>query len=449
MEIRIVPDFIEVRMKPDLSSYESVRRYLYGLKYHGAKYGIERMHLLADELNHPENAYPVIHVAGTNGKGSVCAMLEEIYRSTGLKTGLYTSPHLVRQGERIQVNRRVLDEDEIVQMTRELQAYADRIAERDPDAHPSFFEFMTAMAFLKFKAEQVDLAVIETGLGGRLDATNVVREPLVSVITSISLDHIEILGNRIEKIAEEKSGIIKPGSPVVIGNVPEAAESVIRRIARERGCAVYSVKERYPAGPAALPETNLSGAFQRWNAGVATLVTEVLNERIPVDAAVRRRALQSVNWPGRWQEVDIDGKHLILDATHNPEGCRALVENLDTLLNRIGGKPDILVGTLGPFRSGILMPTVAQYARNLHLFEVAQPRTASFELLEQFIPPFFTGEVFRRSVVDVFPAPGICRIGEPGETLVITGSIYLIGEIAERLFHAAPVTDSELQDPIR
>src|SRR5580698_1635411 len=211
-----------------LAGYAAVQDYLFGLKAGGVKFGVDRMRLLAARIGHPEKAVPCIHVAGTNGKGSVSAMLEAILRAAGHTTGLYTSPHLVRLGERVQVNRTILSEDEITAFVRELQPVADRIGAEGGDGdRPTFFEFMTAMAFLQFARRRCDFSVIEVGLGGRLDATNIV-EPAVAVITSIGFDHMEMLGDTIELIAAEKAGIIKAGKPVVMGRVPAAAEKVIR-----------------------------------------------------------------------------------------------------------------------------------------------------------------------------------------------------------------------------
>lgn len=432
---------------PDLSDYRAVRHYLYGLKHHGAKYGIDRMQLLARELGHPERSFPVIHVAGTNGKGSVCAMLEAMYRANGYKTGMYTSPHLVRQGERIQVNRRLLGEEEIVRYTRELQVHATRLGEIDPDDHPSFFEFMTAMAFLQFQREEVDVGLIETGLGGRLDATNIV-EPEASVITSISLDHVEILGETEEKIAREKAGIVKPGRPVVLGHLSPAAEGVIRAVAAERGSPVAGLRERFGETLKGYPETSLAGSFQRWNAGTALLTAEILQRRLPLDLERARAALLTVDWPGRWQRVPLADRTLILDASHNPEGCRMLEENLGQLFRTTGRKPVILAGTLGEFRAQALMPALARHARELVLLVPHQPRACSFDELERWIPDDFAGPVRRALVKEVFPSPGSCLAGEPGDVLVATGSIYLLGEIADQLFHQVPVGDGFLQDAV-
>src|SRR3954471_17675713 len=175
------------------AEYAAVAEYLFAQKAHGAKFGVDRMAALAAALDHPERAVACIHVAGTNGKGSVSAMLDAILHAAGWRTGLFTSPHLVHLGERVQVDRRKLTEAEIVAFMAELRPIADQLGARDPDDRPSFFEYMSAMAFLQFARQRCDISVIEVGLGGRLDATNIVT-PEVGVITSIAMDHSEILG---------------------------------------------------------------------------------------------------------------------------------------------------------------------------------------------------------------------------------------------------------------
>ncbi|MFM7751803.1 MAG: bifunctional folylpolyglutamate synthase/dihydrofolate synthase, partial [Opitutaceae bacterium] len=213
-------------------AYQAAVDRLCALKPVGRAFGIDRMRALVAEIGHPERAFPCVHVAGTNGKGSVSAMVEAIFHAAGWRTGLYTSPHLVHLGERVQVDRVRLTEDEIVRYISEIEG-AGATPGTDPELTPTFFEYLTAMAFLQFARRKCGVAVIEVGLGGRLDATNVVT-PEVSVITSIAMDHCEVLGDTLEKIAAEKAGIIKPGRPVVLGRVPPAAERVIRAIAAER-----------------------------------------------------------------------------------------------------------------------------------------------------------------------------------------------------------------------
>ncbi|HEX9781676.1 MAG TPA: folylpolyglutamate synthase/dihydrofolate synthase family protein [Opitutaceae bacterium] len=431
---------------PFLRDYAAVRNYLYGLKHHGAKFGIDRMRLLSERLGNPHAHFPVVHVAGTNGKGSVAAMVESVLRRGGFKTGLYTSPHLLHQGERVQVDRINLTEAEIVAYVRELQPLASELGARDPDDHPSFFEFMTAMAFVHFMRHHVDIAIIEVGLGGRLDATNVV-EPEVSVIASISLDHTEILGTTLGSIATEKSGVIKPGRPVVIGRLQPEAESVIRKAAVDRGCPVDSLVEVFGDGLGRLPLTNLEGSFQRANAGVAKLVLRRLPPRFAVSEETIRRGLQEVNWPGRWQRLAIGGREFVFDAAHNPDGAVCLEENISRFVGETGRRPHVVLGVLGAARAAAIVPTAARYARSLHLVLVPhQPRASSVEELRVFVPADFTGPVDCSRVDELFPAAGVCTVGRRGEAVVVTGSIYLVGDVMDRLLNEQPLGQGKLQD---
>ncbi|MGJ8652059.1 MAG: bifunctional folylpolyglutamate synthase/dihydrofolate synthase [Opitutaceae bacterium] len=424
-----------------MPNYTETRDYLYGLKNQGSKYGIDRMRLFVKSLGHPERKFPSIHVAGTNGKGSTCAMLEAIYRDNGYRTGFFNSPHLVHQGERVQVNRQILSHADIVTYTEQLRPVAEACGKEDPDNHPSFFEFMVAMAFLRFAEAKVDIALLETGLGGRLDATNVV-DPELSIITSISLDHTDILGDTLGAIAREKAGIIKPGKPVLIGKLPSEAEVVIREIAAERNAPLYSVLDRFP-NEAALPRTNLTGSFQRWNAGLAVYATELLAKRFPVDSI---DALMHIEWAGRWQTIQLQDKTLILDATHNPEGATMLVENLAKLVDQTRQKPIIIAGALGEQRGRSLMEAIAPHARELHLVQANQPRATPTETLESYLPINCDFTVTHTDLATAIPAPQTCTLGKAGDTIVITGSLYLIGEALERLHSESPQELGSLQD---
>jgi len=462
-----------------LSDYVAVKDYLYGLKAGGVKYGIDRMQRLAAALGHPDRSYPVIHVAGTNGKGSVSAMLESIFRAAGWRTGLYTSPHLVRLGERVQVDRQPLTEAEIVAYTNELRPVAEKAAAEAADEHATFFEFMTAMAFLQFQRKQVGVAVIEVGLGGRLDATNVVQ-PEVAVITSIGLDHCAELGGTVEQIAREKAGIIKPGRPVVIGRMPAGAERVIREVAAGRGAPVHSVREFFGEELGNYPRTNLEGDCQRWNAATATLAVRLFSERWSLTSPLRQgfggqagqaenpsglsaiglataegrvppteqhisRGLIHVDWPGRWQRLSVGGRSLILDASHNPEGAVELDKNLARLIAETGRKPVIVAGALGEFRAKALLEVVLRHAAEVRIVTPNQNRATPFAEMLALVPEGLRHLVRRGELAEIFPDPRTCTLSGVGDTVVVTGSIYLLGEVLERL---EPVVASErrLQD---
>ena len=416
---------------PGQIDYTATRDYLYSLRDKGLKYGIDSIRSITSTFGHPEKKFPCIHVAGTNGKGSTCAMIEAIYRANGYRTGLYTSPHLVHEKELIQVGRRPLSEVDIILYIKQLRPIAAAIGADNPSGHPSFFELMTIMAFLHFAESKVDLAILETGLGGRMDATNVV-EPELSIITSISLDHTELLGDTIEEIATEKAGIIKPGKPVLIGKLRKEAESAIRRIAKEKNCTLYSVRERF-SDAGKLPETNLSGSFQRWNAAVATYATEILDKVLPVDSVKTPSILRTVQWPGRWQTLKIDNRTLILDVTHNQEGAEMLKQSLEALIQQNQLKPIIIAGTTGELRARSLMPIIANYARKLYLVTPQQPNATPSQTLERYLPDEVKVPISHTKVEMLFPIPEACTAGEPGDTIIVTGSIYLVGEVFKQL----------------
>ena len=449
----------------DIDTGDSIQ-WLFAQKPRGRLYGIDRMRALAEALGHPERAVPCIHMAGTNGKGSVAAMLESIFRHEGYRVGLYTSPHLVYVGERVQVDRQPLNDGQVAAYLHELRPVAEQLAAQDPDLTPSFFEYMTAMAMLEFVRRECDLAIFEVGLGGRLDATNIVA-PRVSVITSIGLDHCELLGDTIEKIAAEKAGIIKPGVPLVVGRVPSGARTAIAQIAGDRGAPATWVEDEFGAGHASLPVTNLAGDYQRWNAATATLAAQAFQlepRAMPGTTTGMARdsserlaaALQDVRWPGRWECREVGGRTLILDTSHNPEGAETLDANLSALVAATGANPIVVVGVLGAARARPLLEAIARHAAAIHLVRLSDARACSLAELRSLIPAEFKGPVVDDSLGHLFPSSGklweglyapidlveadgrgASPVAESGQkappTIVITGSIYLIGEVMKHL----------------
>lgn len=415
-----------------MTDTETTIRQLFALKTQGANYGIDRMRVLAAALGHPERSVPCVHIAGTNGKGSVAAMVDSILRAAGWRTGLYTSPHLVHVGERVQVDRQPLTDDEVAAFVRELQPVSDRIAAELPDHRPSFFELMTGMAFLQFARKPCDIAIFEVGLGGRLDATNIVT-PQVCAITSIGLDHCEYLGNEIAQIAAEKAGIVKPRVPVVVGRMPREAEKVIRTVAAQVGAPIVSVAERYGESVGEFPSTNLEGEYQRWNAATATLVALALPAKWRITRAAIERGLANVQWSGRWQRVPIGDRTVIIDASHNPEGAQVLDANLARLVAETGRKPVVAVGVLGENRAKPLLEAICRHASEVHLVVPNEPRACDYEALAKLVPSSFSGPVVRDTVGHIFPTPNTCTLGSADVPVVVTGSIYLIGEVLTRI----------------
>jgi dihydrofolate synthase/folylpolyglutamate synthase len=401
---------------------EETLRWLTGLRNLGSRLGVDRMRRLSARLGHPERASPCFHVAGTNGKGSTSAMIEAIQRAHGRRTGLYTSPHLVAIGERIQVDRVPLSDAAVVAWAEKLRPHYEAIRAEDPDDAPTFFELITAAAWMEFAARAVDVAILETGLGGRLDATNVCS-PEVCVITSIGLDHQEYLGPTLAAIAAEKAGILKPGVPCVVGELPPEAEAAIVTRAREIAAPLHFVRDRFAAG---LPETSLVGAHQRRNAGAAWLACE-LALRLPIDDAKARAALRSVEWAGRWQEFRLrDGRRLIVDGSHNEEGVRTVEPLLAALPS-----PTIVLGALGADRARPLVAAAARHAVTLVLVRPDNERACSVDELAALVPPDFKGGVRRATVAELFPTSDGCAVA--GETVVVLGSLYLVGEVLARL----------------
>ena len=395
---------------------DNIISYLYDLRNRGSSFGIERMLKFVQLLGNPQHEFPIIHVAGTNGKGSVCTMLDSIYRSNGYKVGLFTSPHLTELGERIRINGKNISENEIKSWVKKLKPVASKM-EKEGSEHPTFFEFMTAIAFLNFKKNNVDIAIIETGLGGRLDSTNVVL-PKLSIITTISKDHCAILGDTLEEIATEKAGIIKHQVPVLIGSLPVCASGVVEKIAEERDTLVSVIDE---SKHESFPSTNLKGSYQRQNAAIALRASEMLENEITVKKELCIEALKKVRMLGRWQII-YGSPTIILDACHNSDGAACLEENLETLSE----KPEIWVGVIGEDRASDIMNVIQGNAHSIKLFEVNQPRACSLSFLRSLIPSSFKGSVLN---YDLNKAKDELFNQNSNKTILITGSIYLIGDI--------------------
>ena len=291
-------------------TYAEALAWLYGTQRFGIKLGLDNVRRLLRELDVPAPDQRIIHVAGTNGKGSVCAMIDSIGRAAGYRSGLFTSPHLVTYRERIRVNGEMIGQQEVADG---LSALRELI--RDWDPHPTFFEITTALALDHFKKSRCELIVLETGLGGRLDATNALT-PVVSVITPIGYDHEKWLGNTLEAIAGEKAGIIKPRVPVVSARQDPVAEKVIRARAAESDAPLEFV-----AGDGRRWNVALPGKHQNENAALAVAVLASGNVPVTDDAVIR--GLASVEWPARFQRWD---ERIVIDGAHNPAGAEVLAE---------------------------------------------------------------------------------------------------------------------------
>jgi dihydrofolate synthase/folylpolyglutamate synthase len=403
-------------------TYPETIEFLYGLRLFGAKFGLENTFKLAALAGNPQAKLRFIHVAGTNGKGSTCAMLESIYRAAGLRVGLFTSPHLVLFRERIQVNRRLISEEDVVSLMIQFQPLFRQFP---ADHHPTFFEAVTVMALRYFADQKCDLVIWETGLGGRLDATNIVT-PLASIITNIAYDHQQWLGDTLEKIAAEKAGIIKPGVPVLTAADAPDALRVIERTAAALGAPLTRIDPRRTADPAR--PAALFGGHQKINAALASAAVETLRPVIPAGEDAIRDGLAQVRWAGRLQRLERPGgQTLLLDGAHNVAGAMAL---RDALAECFPGTPKVFIfGALADKKWGEICAILAPLASEVLAVPVASERTARPEDLAAAFRAASPG-LRATAAAGLASALEACK---HKRFVVITGSLYLVGEALDRL----------------
>jgi len=402
-------------------TYADAIQFLCSLQVFGANFGLDNTRRLAALAGNPQERLRFIHVAGTNGKGSTCAMLESVYRDAGLRVGLFTSPHLVSFRERIQVDRRHISEADVARFVEEMQP---SLVEFPRGQHPTFFEVVTVIALRHFAEQRCDLVIWETGLGGRLDATNIVT-PLASVITNIGFDHQQWLGNTLTAIATEKAGIIKAGMPVITATEDAEALEVIRARATELNAPLEIVNAK--TGESALPATivlPLAGGHQRMNAALALATVDALQGVIPVSLECVRRGLETVHWPGRLQFVTTSsGQQILLDGAHNVPGCDALARSIQELLP--GRKPALLLGMLSDKDCGAMCDRLAPLAKRIGVVAVASERTA--------LPQELATHCRRANPtarVECFDSVSDALSRLSSESLVLVGgSLYLAGEV--------------------
>jgi len=447
-------------------SYQTAVDRMYALGHELAqtpshKFDLAHMRVMLSALDHPERRFPSVLIAGTNGKGSTAASLASILRASGLKTGLYTSPHLVRINERIRVNGKEIGDDDFASLHGEMDAIAGELIDRgELPWHPSFFEMMTAIAFQHFAREKIEIAVLEVGMGGRLDATNVV-EPLVSVITDISLDHEKFLGNTVAEIAKEKAGILRANSTaVVLPQQPEANDVIGNAILDLGARAVNAVAYvppvspgsgnylipqaqgaagsiyRYPLhvlGEQIMVETPLVGRHQLRNVALAIAAAVELNRLgfTGITPESVQKGLRETRWPGRFQVVAArrGWPEMVIDVAHNPAGAWALRAALS---ERYEGRPLIfLFGAMRDKAIAEMAEILFPLAERVIATRPDNPRAASPEEIVQSAARTGAGievvENVKEAVSRAKDWAGTLAGAEA--VIVVTGSIYLVGEV--------------------
>lgn len=425
--------------------------YLLSFQRFGIKLGLENITYMLERLGNPHFAFPAIHITGTNGKGSVAAFLTSVLEKAGYVVGRYISPHLVDFSERLVVNGKPVTPAEIDELVAEIRPVVDDMQPDRGLGHPTFFEAVTAIAFRHFARHRVDFAVVEVGMGGRYDSTNIVRSCL-SIITNVHLEHREYLGDTVEKIAIEKAGIIKPGIEVVSAAERPEARTVIDAKAGECGSPVYHLGRDFRIGNrhGAFPrqfvdfagpwnhfedvEIRLAGNFQAVNAGIALMGTEILRQKglISLDERLLREGMVAAHWPARLEKIS-DAPFILLDGAHNPSAMRALVDSLRALF----GKHRIV------FVLGMLSDKDVEQCLRI-LREISDCVVITQPAYERALP----AEKLLMHAREVFPnahcepnlsaamkkAVGLCR---PGDIILVAGSLFNVAEAKD--FVAAKV----------
>jgi dihydrofolate synthase/folylpolyglutamate synthase len=416
-------------------TYSAAIGYLYGLQKHGIKLGLETMRTLLGRLGNPERRFRSLHIGGTNGKGSTAAMAAAMLQEAGYRVGLYTSPHLVDFRERIRVNQVMIAETQVAKLTQRIRAIVPS------DLAPTFFELTTAMAFLHFAESGIEVAVLEVGLGGRFDATNVV-EPEACAITTIALEHQEYLGRTEEAIGFEKAGIIKAGVPVVVGRIDGAAWEVIRSTAADRGAPLMRLGLDFHTAGTGPEEFSYRGRFRRLdgltcalagrhqldNAACALALLDAAEGRgISVDEAAVRRGLQAVLWEGRLEVLE-RGPVLLLDGAHNPAAAHVLAEYLtDWRASRPEARLILVLGMMRDKDHSRFVEPLHRLVSEVVLTQADMARSATVQELQEKIGSRFPVCHVAPGTVD---ALALAKARATAQDLIcVTGSLMLVGEV--------------------
>lgn len=417
-------------MKKEKKPYQEGIKYLYGLQKFGIKFGLSKTSTLLEAFGNPHEGQKYIHIAGTNGKGSVAAFVASILKHAGLKVGLYSSPHLVRFTERFRINDEEITPEKAAGLITELR---EVFVSEEP---PTFFEATTAMALLYFAREQTDIAIMEVGMGGRLDATNVIT-PLVCLITNISMEHQFYLGSRLLDIAAEKGGIIKKGIDVITGATQPAVISLFESICEEKGAPLWRLGKdiRYRNTGSGLHyhgtkqrlnqlQLGLNGSFQGRNAALALAIIERLGEKgYKVSSRNIREGLKLTTWHGRMQVV-AKNPTIILDGAHNPSAIRTLANSVKREMNY--RRLILVIGVMEDKQINEILRGIVPHSDYVIFTRPVYSRAASPEVLAAEAAPLGKpGEVVPLLTVALNRAK---EMADPSDLILVTGSLFTVGE---------------------
>ena len=421
-------------------NYEESLQYIHSVNWTFCNLGLERIQCLCEKLGNPQDELKFIHVAGTNGKGSVCAMLDETLRQAGYRVGIYTSPYIKEFNERMRVDGKNIENDELAELTTLIQPIADAMEDK-----PTEFELITAIAFEYFRRHRCDVVVLEVGLGGRLDSTNVIKHSLLSIITGIDFDHTKLLGNSIQKIAAEKAGIIKRGSPCVYGGNSTSAGRIIKMVAQQKGAPFYTVDRlQFNLQSMTIDGTvldfgshvglklSLLGHHQLTNVQTVLTALDLLianGMEIPEEAI--RRGLEQVKWPARFEKLSESDPLIVYDGAHNPQGVRALVKSIAAYFP--DERVNILSGVMGDKEYGEMVERLKPVTARA--FVVTPPNNPRSLAAKDY------ADVFARHGVDVTAyehlsdavREAIEDSRKNGCPLICMGSLYLYQPLSEEI----------------
>lgn len=421
-----------------MMTYEEALKYIHGISWTFCKPGLDRISELCERLGNPEKNLKFIHVAGTNGKGSTASMLSSILQSAGYKVGLYTSPFIYRFNERMRVNGADIPDDQLAQITEYVKPFADSMKDT-----PTEFELITAIAFEYFKREECDVIVLEAGMGGRLDSTNVIRNPLLSIITGIALDHTAFLGDTVEKIAKEKAGIIKDNAPVLFGGEDKIAAEVILGVANTATSKFYqSDYSKLTINSSSLSGTvfdyknrqnlkiKLLGSYQPKNASLVLDAVDLLNERgLCISENAIYDGLLSATWRARF-EIIKQNPMVIFDGAHNPQGIDVAVESIKHYFNE--KKVVIMTGVLRDKDYNVIAKRISEVSERAFTITPDNPRALTAEEYSKVLSGFGVTATACESIGEALMC-GIEQAKQDNTALCCLGSLYTYVDVIKEL----------------